>query len=87
MTPSDDIIAKKITTYLDHGVADLKSGTAYRLQLARAEALARLADPVRRTAFHPQHERAVLRGEKIAVGLRDYARISFTSRPCTSVRR
>jgi len=40
---------KKITTYLDHGVADLKSGTAYRLQLARAEALARLADPVRAT--------------------------------------
>ena len=48
MSP-DDIFAKKITTYLDHGVADLKSGTAYRLQLARAEALARLADPVRVT--------------------------------------
>jgi len=48
MSP-DDIFAKKITTYLDHGVADLKSGTAYRLQLARAEALARLADPVRAT--------------------------------------
>ena len=43
----DDIFAKKITTYLDHGVAELKSGTAYRLQLARAEALARLADPKR----------------------------------------
>ena len=48
MSP-DDIFAKKITAYLDHGVADLKSGTAYRLQLARAEALARLADPVRAT--------------------------------------
>jgi len=48
MSP-DDIFAKKITAYLDHGVADLKSGTAYRLQLARAEALARLADPVRVT--------------------------------------
>jgi hypothetical protein len=34
MSP-DDIFAKKITTYLDHGVADLKAGTAYRLQLAR----------------------------------------------------
>ena len=44
MTP-DDIFAKKITTYLDHGIADLKPGTSYRLQLARAEALARLADP------------------------------------------
>jgi hypothetical protein len=49
MSP-DDIFAKKITTYLDHGVADLKAGTAYRLQLARAEALARLADPKRATA-------------------------------------
>jgi hypothetical protein len=46
MTP-DDIFAKKITTYLDQGTADLKPGVAYRLQLARAEALARLADPVR----------------------------------------
>ena len=43
----DDIFAKKITTYLDHGVAELKAGTVYRLQLARAEALARLADPKR----------------------------------------
>jgi hypothetical protein len=34
--------AKKITTYLDHGVVGLKSGTAYRLQLARQAALARL---------------------------------------------
>ena len=47
MTPSDDIFAKKITTYLDHSTADLKPGIAYRLQLARAEALARLADPQR----------------------------------------
>ena len=46
MTP-DDIFSKKITTYLDQGVADLKAGTAYRLQLARAEALARLSDPRR----------------------------------------
>jgi len=46
MTP-DDIFSKKITTYLDQGVADLKAGTAYRLQLARAEALARLSDPQR----------------------------------------
>ena len=47
MTTRDDDFAKKITTYLDHGAADLKSGIAYRLQLARAEALARLADPQR----------------------------------------
>ena len=49
MTP-DDIFSKKITAYLDQGVADLKAGTAYRLQLARAEALARLADPHRAPA-------------------------------------
>jgi hypothetical protein len=47
MTHRDDDFAKKITTYLDRGAADLKAGTAYRLQLARAEALARLADPRR----------------------------------------
>ena len=51
MTPSDDIFAKKITTYLDRGTADLKPGIAYRLQLARAEALARLGDPVRSAEF------------------------------------
>ena len=38
-------IAKKITAYLDHGAAELKSGTAYRLQVARREALAVLAEP------------------------------------------
>jgi len=47
MTPSDDVFANKITTYLDQSTADLKPGIAYRLQLARAEALARLADPQR----------------------------------------
>ena len=49
MTTTDDDFAKKITTYLDHGAADLKAGTVYRLQLARALALARLADPRRAT--------------------------------------
>lgn len=38
-------IAKKITAYLDLGATRLKSGTAYRLQLARREALAALAEP------------------------------------------
>ena len=51
MTPPEDIFAKKITTYLDHGAADLKPGISYRLQLARAEALARLADPARAAEF------------------------------------
>ena len=49
MTTKDDDFAKKITTYLDKSTADLKAGTAYRLQLARQEALARLTDPKRAT--------------------------------------
>ena len=44
MTEEDPEFAKKITTYLNHGTAGLKSGTAYQLQLARGQALARLAD-------------------------------------------
>ncbi len=47
MTTQDDEIAKKITTYLDHGTAELKAGTAYRLQQARSAALAKLAAPAR----------------------------------------
>ena len=47
MTTKDDIFAKKITAYLDRGAAELKAGTAYRLQLARQAAIARLADPRR----------------------------------------
>ena len=37
-------IAKKIAGYLDRGTAELKAGTAYKLQLARQEALARLSE-------------------------------------------
>jgi hypothetical protein len=47
MTTEDRDFAKKIATYLDRGTAALKSGTAYKLQLARSEALARLGDPAR----------------------------------------
>jgi len=47
MTTKDQDYAKKIVTYLDRGTAELKAGTAYRLQLGRQEALARLADPKR----------------------------------------
>ena len=47
MTTDDKEIAARITTYLDAGTKELKSGTAYRLQQARAAALARLQDPMR----------------------------------------
>ena len=50
MTSQDNEFAKKLTSYLDDGAANLKAGTAYRLQLARAEALARLGDPQRAPA-------------------------------------
>ena len=46
MTDDRDF-AKKIISYLDRGAADLKAGTAYKLQLARKAALDRLADPAR----------------------------------------
>ena len=47
MMTNDQDFAKKITAYLDQGTANLKAGVAYRLQSARQEALARLADPER----------------------------------------
>lgn len=43
MTEDQAQFAKKLTTYLDAGAAEIKSGTAYRLQQARSAALARLA--------------------------------------------
>ena len=44
MTADESDFAKKIAGYLDRGSADLKAGTAYRLQQARAHALARLGE-------------------------------------------
>jgi len=40
-------IANKLTSYLDKGTAELKPGTAYKLQLARQRALAQAAEPRR----------------------------------------
>jgi hypothetical protein len=51
MTTHDDNFAKKLTGYLDRGTADLKAGTLYRLQKARAAAMARLAAPEGRRAL------------------------------------
>ena len=45
-------LAKKITAHLDRGAADLRAGTVYRLQQARAAALARL-DPSLAPAYAP----------------------------------
>jgi hypothetical protein len=49
MTPHDDSFERKIVAALDAGAAGLRAGTAYRLQQARARALARLAQPERAT--------------------------------------
>jgi hypothetical protein len=40
-------IAKKITTYLDRGTADLKAGTAFKLLRARQLAVSRLGEQTR----------------------------------------
>lgn len=45
MTMNESRFTAKIKGYLDDSSAGLKAGTAYRLQQARAEALARLAEP------------------------------------------
>jgi hypothetical protein len=50
MTTQNDDFAKKLTGYLDQGTAEIKAGTAYRLQLARAKAVAGLTDPRRARA-------------------------------------
>jgi hypothetical protein len=45
MMRDQDEIAKKLTSYLDAGASQLRAGTLYRLQQARAKALARLDQP------------------------------------------
>ena len=56
MNHDQDEFAKKITAYLDRGTAELRAGTLYKLQQARAQALARLAEhPVRATESRLAH--------------------------------
>src|SRR5215204_3152980 len=55
MNTRESEIARKLTSYLDHGTADLKAGIVYRLQQARAEALARLVDPQPATSAQMAH--------------------------------
>lgn len=44
MNHDQEEFARKITAYLDQGTAGLRAGTAYRLQQARARAMARLSE-------------------------------------------
>lgn len=55
MTTHEPETAKKITTYLDHGTANLKAGIVYRLQQARAAALAQLGDPQAEVGLQMAH--------------------------------
>lgn len=45
MIRDQDEFGRKLKGYLDAGAADLRAGTVYRLQQARARALARMAEP------------------------------------------
>ena len=51
MSDHDHEFAKKLTPYLDASAAELRAGTAYKLQLARQAALARLGAPERAPAL------------------------------------
>ena len=55
MNTRESETAKKITTYLDTGTAQLKAGTVYRLQQARAAALARLGEAVQVSGLQMAH--------------------------------
>ncbi|MFO1283301.1 MAG: DUF3619 family protein [Burkholderiales bacterium] len=75
MTADDKEIARKITAYLDQSASELRSGTAYRLQQARAAALARLNDPQRAT--QPRLAGAGANGGTIAGPRPFYAQVRF----------
>ena len=63
MNTSEEEFGRKLKGYLDQGSADLRSGVAYRLQQARAAALARVAGQTEAAgaeAGHPIHALAGL---------------------------
>jgi hypothetical protein len=76
MTTTNDDFAKKITAYLDRETAELKAGTAYRLRLARTEALARLGDPRHATELRMAGARAGVGSGTIGGGRGLWARRS-----------
>jgi hypothetical protein len=74
MTSRETEIANKIRPYLDQATAELKAGIVYRLQLARADALARLSDPQRVVAPELAH---ALAGAGTGTTSRPTTRVSF----------
>jgi hypothetical protein len=77
MIRDQDEFAKKITGYLDAGAAQLRAGTAYRLQQARAKALARMAEPARATESRLAHALAGAGGGAGGSGMRRGAWFGF----------
>jgi hypothetical protein len=55
MSDGQDDFARKISAYLDQGASELRPGIAYRLQVARADALARLPEALRETELRPAY--------------------------------
>jgi hypothetical protein len=58
MSTHESEIAKKIATYLDTGAAQLKAGTVYRLQQARAAALERHGEGIHVPGLQMAHAMA-----------------------------
>jgi hypothetical protein len=69
MNRDQDEFAKKLTGYLDAGAADLRAGTVYKLQLARARALERLgAEPQQAAAPGMAHALAGAGAGSVGMG-------------------
>jgi hypothetical protein len=76
MNHDQDEFAKKITAYLDRGAADLRAGTVYRLQQARARALEGLSGQTAR-ATESRLAHALAGGGARGGGLRRGAWLGF----------
>ena len=78
MMRDQEEFARKLTGYLDAGTADLRAGTVYKLQLARARALERLgAEPERAVAAGTAHAFAGAGSVRTGGGVRKGAWFGF----------
>lgn len=78
MMRDQEEFARKLTGYLDAGAAELRSGTVYKLQLARTRALERLgAQPERAVAAGTAHAFAGAGSDRPGGGVRKGAWLGF----------
>jgi len=70
MIRDEQEFANKITGYLDEGVAGMRAGTLYRLQQARARAVASLVAPAPATQTRMAHALVGGGGGPVSNGLR-----------------